>query len=233
VKLSVFRRIPHPTRRTAIAGRGKNRDGSGESFSTIGRSAAGCGFPPVFFLFGRSRRWNPAARENPVAAAGKTPVFIRKLLEKQGFMVRFSCRSSAGRRPHEKNRICRKRSMNWEIFYHHREGYIEVVTSGPADKESSLSMAKELNHAMRSNRLTKALIDHRKISSVAGSIIDIYQRPKILRILGVLLHIKIAEIIRPDHREHFHLLGDAGTIQGYQFSIFEDRDAALRWLLSP
>jgi hypothetical protein len=233
VKLSVFRRIPHPTRRTEIAGRGKNRDGSGESFPQSGSH------PPA----AASRRHSSSLvdpadgirlrGENPAAAAGKTPVFIRKLLEKQGFMVRFSCRSSAGRRPHEKNRICRKRSMNWEIFYHHREGYIEVVTSGPADKESSLSMAKELNHAMRSNRLTKALIDHRKISSVTGSIIDIYQRPKILRILGVLLHIKIAEIIRPDHREHFRLLGDAGTIQGYQFSIFEDRDAALRWLLSP
>lgn len=122
--------------------------------------------------------------------------------------------------------------MNWEFFYHHQEGFIEVVTTGTADKESSLAMAKEINHAMRSNRLTKVLIDHRRISSVSGSIIDIYERPKILRILGVLLHIKIAEIINPDHREHFLFLGNAGTIHGYQISVFERREAALEWLLA-
>lgn len=83
--------------------------------------------------------------------------------------------------------------MEYEIRIYNEEKYVEIVTSGVADKDGSLSMAKTIKETMQQHRMTRALIDHRNIESVSGEIIEIYDRPKLFRIMGVVLNIKIAE----------------------------------------
>jgi hypothetical protein len=120
--------------------------------------------------------------------------------------------------------------MEWEITVH--KNYIEIVTSGIADKESSLKMAKAIMNTMKGNRVTRALIDHRNLKAVTGDVIDIYERPRTFKIIGVLWGIRIAEVVKPDHQEHFKFLETVSINQGYRFSTFHEKDQALKWLLA-
>jgi hypothetical protein len=121
--------------------------------------------------------------------------------------------------------------MEWEITIHKDYKYVEIVTKGVADNHGSIEMAKSIAETMRHNRMTKALIDHRNITSVSGSAVEVYERPKLFKIIGMLLGIKIAEVINPDHLEHFKFLETVCINQGYKFSVFFDRTNALKWLL--
>jgi hypothetical protein len=121
--------------------------------------------------------------------------------------------------------------MDWNIIIHDDEAYVEVITSGIADKDGSLNMAKTLSHTMRTRRITKALIDHRNIGEVVSKPFDIYNRPKIFKLIGVILKIKIAEIIRPEHTEHFKSFESVCLSRGYHIATFQDKDKAVKWLL--
>jgi hypothetical protein len=121
--------------------------------------------------------------------------------------------------------------MEWKIVINDEDRYVEVTTSGIADKDGSLDMAKAITHTMRTNRITKALIDHRNVVSVMGGTVDIYDRPKLFKIIGAILRIKIAEIIKPEHLEHFKFFETVCVNQGYQISVFQDKEKALAWLL--
>jgi hypothetical protein len=122
--------------------------------------------------------------------------------------------------------------MQWEIFIHNEEKYVEVITSGIADHDGSLNMAKAITHAMRTNRITRALIDHRHVTSVSGRTIDIYHRPRLFSVIGAIMKIKMAEIIKPEHLEHFKFFETVCVNQGYQVAIFQDREKAITWLLT-
>jgi hypothetical protein len=121
--------------------------------------------------------------------------------------------------------------MECETRIYNEEKYIEVVTKGVADRDGSLNMAKTIKEAMQQHRLTRALIDHRNLESVSGEIIEIYERPKLFRIMGVILNIKIAEIIKPDHVKHFRFFETVCINQGFRVSIFQEKLPALDWLL--
>jgi hypothetical protein len=122
--------------------------------------------------------------------------------------------------------------MDWEITIHENPRYLEVSTNGMADNDSSFDMVKAITENMKKQRITRVLIDHRKIESVEGKIIDIYDRPKKLKIFGALLKIKIAEIIKPEHIDHFRFLETVCINQGYKFSIFHEKEKAEKWLLN-
>ena len=121
--------------------------------------------------------------------------------------------------------------MEWEIIVHDAPRYVEFMTKGIADEDGSLKMAKAVTHTMKSHRITKVLIDHRHIEDVTGSTTDVYNRPKLFKLIGVILGIKVAEIVRTEHLEHFQFLETVSVNQGYQLSIFQDREEALSWLL--
>ena len=121
--------------------------------------------------------------------------------------------------------------MEWKIVLRNKERYVEVITSGIADKDGSLNMARAITQIMRERRMTRVLIDHRNIDSVIGNTIDIYDRPKIFRLIGAILKIKIAEIIKPENLEHFKFFETVCINRGYQLAVFQDGDKALAWLL--
>jgi hypothetical protein len=122
-------------------------------------------------------------------------------------------------------------NMHWDIIVHEEDGYVEIVTRGVADGDGSLRMAKAIMQTMRGNRMTRALIDHRGVESVVSNPVDIYSRPKIFRLIGTLLNIRIAEVINPEHEEHFKFFETVCINQGYRFSVFYEKDKALVWLL--
>ena len=121
--------------------------------------------------------------------------------------------------------------MEWKIIMHEEKNYLEIVTKGIADKDSSLEMAKAISETMRKHRLTKALIDHRNVTKVTGRMTDVYQRPKLFKLIGMILGIKIAEVINPAHQEHFRFLETVCVNQGFKFSVFFEKESALEWLL--
>jgi hypothetical protein len=121
--------------------------------------------------------------------------------------------------------------MEWELIVHKEEKYIEIITQGIADQNGSLTMAKFITETMRNNKITKALIDHRNIAGISGNIIEIYERPKTFRLIGWILGVKIAEIIKPEHAEHFRFLETVCLNQGFRMSIFREKNEALKWLL--
>jgi hypothetical protein len=121
--------------------------------------------------------------------------------------------------------------MNWTIEIQRNPTYVEVITNGMADKAGSFNMAKEITVVMRKHRITRIVIDHRKITAIEGTMFEIYERPKILKMIGAVLKIKIAEIIKPEFIEHFRFLETVSLNQGFKMSIFIDKDEALKWLL--
>lgn len=121
--------------------------------------------------------------------------------------------------------------MERKITVHHNKKYVEVVTSGVADKENTEEMAKVIAETMKQNKFVKALIDHSNITSVSGTVIEIYQRPILFKVIGVFLGIKIAEVIRPEHEEHFRFFETVCLNRGFKFKMFHERTNALRWLL--
>jgi hypothetical protein len=121
--------------------------------------------------------------------------------------------------------------MELEITIHSDFKYIEFVSTGVVDKDGSMKMAKTISETMRHHRITKALIDHRNITNVPGGVIEVYERPKIFRLMGMMLGVRIAELINPDHAAHFKFLETVCINQGIRFSVFYDRTKALEWLL--
>ena len=122
--------------------------------------------------------------------------------------------------------------MEWNIVIHDEDRYIEIVTSGMVDGDGTIDMAKAIAQTMKSHWVTKALIDHRNVVSVIGSTFATYNRPKIFRLIGVTLGIKLAELIRPEHEYHFKFFETVCFNQGYKLSVFYDQDKALTWLLT-
>jgi hypothetical protein len=122
--------------------------------------------------------------------------------------------------------------MEWKIIVHKDEKFIEVITQGVAEKGGSVIMAKYIMEAMRNNRVTKALIDHRNITGVAGDTDEIDNRPKILQLIGLILGVKIAEIIRSEHIGHFKYFETVCKNQGFKLSIFQEQKEAMEWLLN-
>jgi len=121
--------------------------------------------------------------------------------------------------------------MEWEIAVHADGRFVEIVTRGFADSEGSLDMAKAIAATMRCNHMTNVLVDHRNIEGISGGVVEVYQRPGLFRVIGVILGIRVAEVVKPEHREHFRFLETVCVNRGYRFAIFHDRAAALEWLL--
>lgn len=92
-------------------------------------------------------------------------------------------------------------------------------------------MAKAITETMRQQRLTRVLIDHRQIDSVSGGTLEIFKRPPLLSLIGIILGVKIAEIIQPEHLEHFRFFETVCLNQGFRISIFQEKPPALEWLL--
>jgi hypothetical protein len=47
----------------------------------------------------------------------------------------------------------------------------------------------------------------------------------------MILRVKIAEIIKPEHLEHFSFFETVYRNHRYRLSIFQEKDEALAWLL--
>jgi hypothetical protein len=122
--------------------------------------------------------------------------------------------------------------MEYQITIHSDLKYIEIMTKGFLDKDSSLDMAKTISKTMRHHRIKNALIDHRNVTNVSGEVTEIYDRPKLFSLIGVIFGIRMAVIIKSDHIEHFRFLETVCLNQGYNYTVFYDRSSALEWLLS-
>lgn len=121
--------------------------------------------------------------------------------------------------------------MEWEIFIHHDKKFIEVITRGSADKRGSMAMALALSESMRRHRFTRALIDHRNIAGVSGDVFDVYERPRLLRLIGLILGIRIAAVTDERFAEHFKFLETVSMNQGFHYMAFVDSRNAMEWLL--
>jgi hypothetical protein len=121
--------------------------------------------------------------------------------------------------------------MEWTITLNEENQYVEIVTNGIADRGGSLDMAKALFIVLSKKKIAKILIDHRNISMVSGRIMEIYHRPMEFKEIGTIQGIKIAEVVKPEHKGFFNFLETVCVNRGYIFSTFTDRKSALEWLL--
>lgn len=121
--------------------------------------------------------------------------------------------------------------MEWTITLHEDGQYAEVVTKGIADKDGSLAMVKAIATALSATTIKRVLIDHTHISEVSGEIVDIYYRPDELNKIGVDHNIMVAEVVKSENRGFFEFLETVCVNRGYSFSVFDDKKAAVKWLL--
>jgi hypothetical protein len=122
--------------------------------------------------------------------------------------------------------------MEWTITLNEEDQYAEIVTNGIADKDGSLAMVKAISTALNKAKIKRILIDHRNISKVSGSIVEVYNRPKEFKEIDVPRNIRVAEVVKQEHKAFFKFLETVCVNSGYRFSIFYDRKPALEWLLN-
>lgn len=120
--------------------------------------------------------------------------------------------------------------MEWTVSFLSNQQIVVIQTHGVADQTSTLEMVKSIPKTMAQYKSTRLLIDHSAISSVSGSIVDIYNRPQELREIGVPSSVKIAEVVLPAPKEHFAFLETVCRNRGFDFLIFDDRESAIQWL---
>ncbi len=121
--------------------------------------------------------------------------------------------------------------MDWEIKIDQGNQYVGVSSTGIADTENSLKMARAIFLECQRLKITRVLIDHRNLEDVAGSTPDVYTRPKEFFEIGVPVTIRIAVIIKPEHKEFFKFLELVLMNQGFDYKLFNEKDSALKWLL--
>jgi hypothetical protein len=95
--------------------------------------------------------------------------------------------------------------MEWTITLDEVNHYAEIVTGGLADRNGSLEMAKDISRVLAPAQIKKILIDHRNIKAVSGGAVEIYQRPKEFKEIGVVTGIKVAEVVKAEHKAFFRL----------------------------
>jgi hypothetical protein len=122
--------------------------------------------------------------------------------------------------------------MEWNINIFEENNFAEIVTSGIADKEGSLEMAKDIRRKLIRKNINKVLMDHRNVSEVSGLIVDVYERPIIIRILEVIRPIKIALLIKKEHEEFFEFLAIVFSNRGFKAKLFLEKANAIEWLKS-
>ena len=120
--------------------------------------------------------------------------------------------------------------MEWTNSFLTDQQIVVIQTNGVADKASSLEMAKSISETMMQYKAKRCLIDHSAIISVSGSSEDIYYRPVGISETGLSSEVKIAEVVRPAHKEHFGFLEAVCRSRGFSFRVFEDRESAIEWL---
>lgn len=92
--------------------------------------------------------------------------------------------------------------MKWKISYLAEENIIYTETEGEMNVESLNAMAKEINEAIGKYGSTLLLMDHRKVI-LQLSAVDIYDRPKSLKMFGIQKDAKIAEVALKSKLEDF------------------------------
>jgi len=122
--------------------------------------------------------------------------------------------------------------MEWTITLDEANHYAEIVTGGLADRNGSLEMAKDISRVLAPAKIKKILIDHRNIKAVSGGTVEVYQRPKEFKEIGVVAGIKVAEVVKAEHMAFFRFLETVCVNRGFFFLTFEDRKSALKWLLA-
>jgi hypothetical protein len=121
--------------------------------------------------------------------------------------------------------------MEWTISLLSESQVLLVETKGQADESGSFQMSRVISKAMREHRVTRCLIDHSAISSFSGDAIKMYHRSKELHKSGTIPYqVKIAEVVHPNHRANFDFLETVFRNNGFDFSAFDDRESAIRWL---
>lgn len=121
--------------------------------------------------------------------------------------------------------------MQWTMTHEAHLGLLIVRTAGTADEASTLEMIQALRAAMSQNQVTRCLIDHRAIAEVRGDTLAAYERPEAVRERHhPPRDLKIVEVVRPEHEEHFRFLETVFHNRGIDFTVLHDYDAALQIL---
>ena len=122
--------------------------------------------------------------------------------------------------------------MEWKSSFLSDQQIVVIQTYGIADDAGSLEMAKNISRVMMQYKAARCLIDHSAIISVSGSSVEIYYRPQGLTETGIPSEVKIAEVVRPVHKEHFGFLETVFRNRGFDFRVFDDRESAIQWLIN-
>jgi hypothetical protein len=120
--------------------------------------------------------------------------------------------------------------MEWKISFLPDKQVVVIKTFGVADEASSLAMAQSISKTMMEYQATRCLIDHSELTAVSGSSEGIFYRPQGLSKTGISSEIKIAELVKPAHKEHFGFLEYVCRNNGFDFRVFDSREPAIKWL---
>ena len=119
--------------------------------------------------------------------------------------------------------------MKWPISQIPKSNIIHVETSGTVSVEPLNQMVREVLQAAERHNSELFCVDHRKVH-IAMSIVDTYDRPKVLDRLGVTRNSRIAQVCDQKDLKKFQFLETVSVNNGYQVRVFQDITLAVGWL---
>ncbi len=121
--------------------------------------------------------------------------------------------------------------MPWEVLSQQEEGLVHLIIEGSHKLRDVQEMCVELFSVAKMSDTWNLLIDTR--ASVASfSTVDVYRMPRVFKRLG-LRHDSRVALLYPSaslQAETFSFLRTVSRNQGFNISLFNDFDDAVRWL---
>lgn len=120
--------------------------------------------------------------------------------------------------------------LSWQFSLDEIHKILIIETEGVLEIKQAQHMRNEGAALIRQHQLMGGLLDHTGLAEDALHTIDIYELPKRYLELGIPRSFRFALVIPQELKHNMEFYETVCRNNGYQVSIFFDREEALQWL---
>lgn len=120
--------------------------------------------------------------------------------------------------------------MQWLMYYDENDKIVYTKTTGVLNIKEASVMRNEGIALMRKHNCMLGLLDHSELTGDHLTTMDMYNLPKQYVRLGVPREFRLASVVPERFMENLNFYETVCRNNGYYFSVFFDRESALRWL---
>ncbi|HNB52905.1 MAG TPA: hypothetical protein PK530_13230 [Anaerolineales bacterium] len=120
--------------------------------------------------------------------------------------------------------------LSWQFSLNETYKLLIIQTQGVLEIQQATLMRTEGAALIREHNLVGGLLDHTGVIADALGTMDIYELPKRYLELGIPRRFRLAVVIPSKLQKNMEFYENVCRNNGYQVSIFFDREEAMHWL---